>query len=476
MTQDALWKLPATELGAMMDRKALSAVELLEVFLARCDVLNPGINAIVTFDREGAREQARASEQRMQAGKRLSVLDGIPVTIKDNLFVKGLPASWGSRLFASFQAPEDDLVVAHLRGAGAVIVGKTNTPELALASHTDNLVFGKTRNPWDLALTPGGSSGGAVAAVAAGLTPLAIGTDAGGSIRRPAGYTGIVGIRPSTGRIPRRFGFPSLAHDFQVIGPAARTVDDVYALFRTVARPDARDRASLAFGTMPLPETLGLIKPSRLRIRYVPSIGSEPIDAEIKTNVSRAAECLESLGHDVVEGPAPFDMRQVDAIRGTLSAAGVARVVSGHKMWREEVGAAIAAITEAGLAFTAIDYVRALDALQALRLSVAAEFEKFDLLLTATSTAMPWPVELPYPPRIDGREAGPRASGLFATFVNATGLPAISVPVEPSAHGLPIGMQLVGPFGADIRVLEVAKEFESAHPWSARWPAFAVTH
>lgn len=468
------WQLPVAELSALMARKALSPVELLDMYLARIERINPVLNAIVAFDIDGARAAAKASERRMLAGTRLGDLDGIPATIKDNLFVKGLPATWGSRLFEGFMPADDDRVVSYLRAAGVVIVGKTNTPELALAAHTDNLVFGKTRNPWDVALTPGGSSGGAVAAIAAGLAPIAIGTDAGGSIRRPAGYAGIVGLRPSTGRIPRRHGFPALANDFQAIGPAARTVAELYEVFRTVAQPEAADRASLAFADRPLPQTLQAAGLRRLRIRYVPGIGSEPVDPQVRAAIAKAAQQVAALGHEVVEGPVPFDIDQVDAIRGVLSGAAVARVVEKHADWRDKVGEAILDWGTKGLRLTATDYVNALDSLQALRARATAEFEAFDILLTATSTAMPWPVEYSFPKEIDGRPAAARGSGLFSGYVNAAGLPAISVPVEPSPAGLPIGMQLVGAFGDDLSVLQLAKQFEDAHPWAHRWPSIAT--
>ena len=188
------WQSTVIELSALMARKALSPVELLEIYLARIERINPVLNAIVALDIDGARAAAQASEQRMMSGTRLGVLDGIPATIKDNLFAKGLPATWGSRLFDGFMPADDDRVVAYLRAAGAVIVGKTNTPELALASHTDNLVFGKTRNPWDTALTPGGSSGGAVAAIAAGPITWKSLASAGKPCRR--------GMRPVDGRSP----------------------------------------------------------------------------------------------------------------------------------------------------------------------------------------------------------------------------------------------------------------------------------
>ncbi|MCX7198946.1 MAG: amidase [Proteobacteria bacterium] len=183
------WQSTVIELAALMARKALSPVELLEMYLARIERINPVLNAIVALDIDGARAAAQASEQRMMSGTRLGVLDGIPATIKDNLFVKGLPATWGSRLFDGFMPADDDRVVAYLRAAGAVIVGKTNTPELALASHTDNLLFGKTRNPWDTTRNSGGSSAGSAVTVATGAVPIALGSDAGGSIRiSPPGW------------------------------------------------------------------------------------------------------------------------------------------------------------------------------------------------------------------------------------------------------------------------------------------------
>jgi len=303
--------------------------------------------------------------------------------------------------------------------------------------------------------------------------PIAIGTDAGGSIRRPAGYTGILGLRPSTGRIPRRFGFPALSHDFQVIAPAARTVDELYSLFRTIAIPDLHDRASLAFGAHPFPETIDSQALPRLRIRYVTGIGDEPIDQDIRIGVARAAAQLAALGHEVVEGPVPYDLEEVERIRSTLSSVGVARALCKHQNWREQVGTAIATIADTGMPITAVNYVKALDSLQDLRANMTREFETFDVLLTATSAAMPWPVELPYPPNIDGRKVGPRGASLFASFVNASGFPALSVPVEPSSRGLPIGMQLVGRFGADILLLRLAKQFEISHPWANRWPQIA---
>ena len=190
----AIWSLGATELGRAYRARELSPVEALEAIIARCELVNPQLNAIVTFDLEGAREAARASEARWGTGNALGALDGVPLTVKDNIPVRGLRTTWGSRILADYVPSQDELPVARLRAKGAVIVGKTNVPEFTLQGYTDNDLFGTTRNPWDVRLTPGGSSGGAVAAVAAGGGPHALGTDGGGSIRRPAAQAGLVGL------------------------------------------------------------------------------------------------------------------------------------------------------------------------------------------------------------------------------------------------------------------------------------------
>ena len=466
-----LWQLSASEASTLMESRKVSPVELLDAVLERYDRLNPLLNAIVALDADGARDAARESEQRMMQGKRASPLDGVPITIKDNIHVKGFRATWGSLLYRDFLPPRDDIAVARLRAAGVVIVGKTNTPEFALSGFTDNRVFGPTRNPWDTGMTPGGSSGGAVSALAVGMAPLALGTDAGGSIRRPASYTSTVGLRPSPGRIARAHGFPGLAGDFQVIAPAARTVADIELLYRCMSGPDPLDPASLACAAMS--DGSGE-RSRRLRIRCVTSVGDTPIDQEIVSEVRAAAAVLGSLGHQVEEGSAPYDPDTIDGIWGTLSAVGLARVVAKHPDWRERVHPTSVVTGERGAAITAVQYVEALDAVIELRRKIAQEFEVFDVLVTPTSGAHPWPIGIPYPKQIDGRPAGPRSSAVFTTFVNAAALPAINVPITPSASGMPIGMQLIARYGADETLLSLAREFESARPWSARWPKIAL--
>ena len=207
---DELWQRSAVDLVAGYTNKEFSPRDVLDSVFDRLDKINPKINAVVTVDREGALSAAAASEKRWLVGEALGPLDGVPLTVKDNIPVRGLRTTWGSNLYSNYLPAADELPIARLREVGAIILGKTNCPEFTLQGYTDNLLFGPTRNPWNLELTPGGSSGGAVAAVSAGIGPIAIGTDGGGSIRRPAAHTGLVGLKPSRGRVPRSDGLPAI--------------------------------------------------------------------------------------------------------------------------------------------------------------------------------------------------------------------------------------------------------------------------
>jgi aspartyl-tRNA(Asn)/glutamyl-tRNA(Gln) amidotransferase subunit A len=340
---EELWRTSASELALLLERGALAPSELLQACLARHAQCNPALNAIVTLCGDEARAAAREADERQRAGRRRSAIDGIPVTVKDNLYVRAVRATWGSRLFADFVPEHDDICVERLRAAGAIVIGKTNTPEFALAGYTDNLVFGPTRNPWNLALTPGGSSGGAVASVAVGITPLAIGTDAGGSIRTPASYTGLVGVRPSNARIPRRHGFPPMANEFQVITPLARTVADAVLLYDVLAGPDARDPASPRFA-----QEAPAKAPAEIRIRLVTDANGEPVDPEVRANVTAAATVLAGLGYGVEIGAAPYDLEEVRAVYATLAAAGAARVLERFPEWRDNVSANVVSIRNDG--------------------------------------------------------------------------------------------------------------------------------
>ena len=463
---DLSW-LPGWRIRELVAAKKLSPGEVTDHFLKRVEALDPQLHAFRKVDADGARSAARASTLRYAQGAPASLLDGVPLSVKDNIAVAGLRATWGSRLFDDHVPARDELPVARLRQAGAVILGKTNTPEFAMQGHTDNLVFGTTRNPWNLALTPGGSSGGAVAAVAAGLGPLALGTDGGGSIRRPASHTGLVGFKPSRGRVPRCDGLPAIFLDYEVAGPIARTVDDAILLMQIICAPDARDPASAPFAQLPFAVDPA---PPHVRILHVPAFGSAPVDGEITASVDAAAAHLRSLGHQVERAP-HFDLADdVTARWMTLSQAGLAQMLEAHPGWRALLTPAAIANAEAGAAMPATALFDLLQAIARLRSRLGQVFADYDFLLTPAAAALPWPLEQTHPLNIAGRAVGPRGHAVFTGFVNAAGLPAMALPCTPSASGLPIGLQLIGRWGEDGPLCALARQYEACRPWATAWP------
>jgi aspartyl-tRNA(Asn)/glutamyl-tRNA(Gln) amidotransferase subunit A len=369
-------------------------------------------------------------------------------------------------LFRDYVPDRDDICVERLRAAGAVIIGKTTTPELAMLGRTDSRLSGITRSPWNPALTPGGSSGGASASVAAGVTTLAIGTDMGGSTRLPASYTGLLGMRPSTGRIPRRFGFPATCIDFQVIGPFARTIRDMRLLYDALAGPDPRDPYSQRFPAGPVSEPK-----SRLRIGWFTAIGDEGATPAVAASVAAAVDKLADANCEIAQVGAPFDLGALRTFHATLTAAAAARIVVRFPdRWRTDTCDNVRAAAERGLAISAAAYVDALDALAAWRADVTEAWGDYDALIVPTAAAPAWRAEDEAPPGLS-----PATQGMFGAWINAAGLPGISVPGRPHSDGRPIGVQIVAAFGHDATVLEIAQRLENLTPWADRWPAMAST-
>lgn len=462
-----LWRLSATTLAAGYRNRDFTPDAVLDQVLARIVACNPDLNAVVTLDEAGARRAARASTLRYASGQPAGSLDGVPLTIKDNIAVAGMRTTWGSRLFAQYVPARDELPVARLRHAGAVILGKTNTPEFAMQGHTDNQLFGATRNPWNRQLTPGGSSGGAVAAVAGGLGPLALGTDGGGSIRRPASHTGLVGFKPSTGRVPRCDGLPAIFLGYEVAGPIARTVDDVILLMELISAPDPRDPASAPFMQRPFQVA---DNPPQCRVLYIAAFGDAPVDDQIAAATELTVDQLRQLGHRV-DRAGRFDLAdEVTARWMSLAQAGLARMLESHAGWRQLVGAAAMANAEAGAAMPATALFDLLLEIDRLRNRLGELFVDYDLLLTPAAAAPPWPIEQSHPVVIADRAVGPRGHAVFTGFVNAAGLPAVALPCSPLSSGIPAGFQLIGRWGEDGLLCSVARQYELAQPWAARWP------
>ena len=458
-----LWRWPAVRLAAGYRNGTLSPVEVLAAFEARTAAVDPQLNALVTPD-PSARAQAGESARRLAAGRPRGMLEGIPVAVKDSLETAGLRTTWGTRGLADYVPAADELPVARLRAAGAVIVGKTNVPEFTLEGYTRNPVFGTTRNPWDLRLTPGGSSGGAVAGVAAGLFPLALGTDGGGSIRRPASHTGVVGFKPSIGAAARVGGLPRLLLDFEVVGAVARTVDDVGLLFDAIRGPDPRDRKSLAAPAAKEAK-------AALRILYVPTLAGAPVDPQIRASVRRAADAFADLGHRVDEGALPLDLDFFASFWPIVGQVGLARLFDLQPALRAQASPKYVEMATAGAAVPAARFLDGLERIAAFRRAATALFADIDIVMTPSAAALPWPADEAFPAVIDGAPVGPRGHAVFTGWVNACGHPGLALPAEPSAEGLPIGFQLIADFGRDAWLLDVGRAFERARPWAERWPA-----
>ncbi|MDA9521926.1 hypothetical protein XI06_16815 [Bradyrhizobium sp. CCBAU 11434] len=451
-----LWAMSACEFArAFAD--GLSPRAVIEATLSHIAATNPRVNAIVTLDASGALAAADASAKRWRDGRPASALDGVPVTVKDNILAAGLRATWGSKLYRDFVTGEDELPVRRLREAGAIILGKTNVPEFTVHGYTDNALFGTTGNPWDPALTPGGSSGGAVAAVASGMCALALATDGGGSIRRPAAHTGLVGFKPSRDIVARGKGFPAILGEFEVIGPIARCVEDIRAAMEVIAAP--LWSRLMAEPTLP-----------RLRIAYVPTFGDAPVDPIIRDVIERTIVQARALGLDV-ETVAPFTLADpLDAVWPVISQTGIAWLLERHPGWQGQVSPAIVEMEAAGRSLSARDYLNALDQVAALRRSFDALFAQYDFLITPSTAAMPWPATESHPAVIDGQPVGPRGHAVFTAIANALGLPAISLPCIIPDGALPVGLQVIADRDHDGRLIRFAREYEG-RLFVHRWPS-----
>jgi aspartyl-tRNA(Asn)/glutamyl-tRNA(Gln) amidotransferase subunit A len=306
-----------------------------------------------------------------------------------------------------------------------------------------------------------------VAAVSAGLGPLAIGTDGAGSIRRPASHTGLIGLKPSRGRVPRHNGFPSTLLDFEVIGPIARTVDDLVLAMRAISDYDLRDPASSAFINLP---PFAPAIPTRCKILYVPRFGNLPVDSEIATAVTNSAQVFADRGHTVDQGAVPFDLAPLNEAWPVISQVGLAWMLQSHRDWRGKLTSAIEEMAVNGIERKGTEYFNSLNAIRELQQKLSLFFEQYDVIMTPSAAALPWPAEQAFPAMIAGENVGPRGHAVFTAFANMAGCPGISIPAVPSANGLPIGFQLVAAPGRDDLLCGLASEYESVCPWADRWP------
>ena len=455
---DEIYFRDATELAAMIRRRALSPVEVVQAHLDRLEAINPSINAVVTLA-DGALERARQAEAAASRGDFWGPLHGVPFTAKDCFDTQGVRTTRGSLIFADLVPAADATAVRRLKEAGGLLLGKTNLPEFALRAETTNRLFDRTSNPWDQQRTPGGSSGGEAAAIAAGLSPLGIGTDLGGSNRLPAHYCGIVGFKPTHGRIPLTGSWPELMCRHMHVGPLCRTVRDAALGLAVLSGGDGRDPFATA-APLALPEALGE-EVKNLRIGFFQEGPFAPVAREIQRAVARAATVLESLGA-VVEG-VDFDWRDRLAIDVCMDMV----VGEGGHYLRPFIAGSGSELSAAMQALLALPeppleaFLVCMDKRDRLARDMAGFFAQWDILLcpTAPNLAHGHEAEILH---IDGQEAGPgHAANITATF-GLTGSPAISVPFAMSGEGLPIGVQVVAKHFDEAALFRVATALEKA--------------
>lgn len=462
----------ARELAAALARGEVSAREILSAHLDRIEAVNPRVNAIVTHCTERAVEEAHAADERLAAGEPAGPLHGLPVAHKDVHLTAGVRTTFGSPAMRDHVPTEDELIIERMRAAGCVTIGKTNTPEFAAGAHTFNALFGATRNPYAPARTAGGSSGGAAVALACGMQPLADGSDMGGSLRYPAAFCNVVGLRPSPGRVPSHPAAAARAA-LGVQGPMARTVGDVALLLSVLAGPDARSPISLeepgSVFSAPLERDM-----DGLRVAWSPDLGGAvTVDPAVTAQLERQVKVFEDLGC-VVEEASP-DFRDADEIFRTLRAWQF-EITLGPVLdrAREQLKPSLVWNIEEGRRLSGPDVGRAEALRTALYHRMREFFERYDVLLLPVSQVPPFDVELEYPTEIAGAAQQTYLDWMrSACHISATGHPALSVPAGFDADGLPVGLQIVGRYRGDLELLQVGQAYEQATEFWRHHPPLA---
>ncbi len=465
--------LTATDLAAHIRRGDLSAREVMAAHLEHIERVNPQVNALVSLIPDQALAAARAADEAQAHGAPLGPLHGLPVAHKDLFLTRGLRTTFGSPIFADFVPDDDELIVARLKAAGALTVGKTNTPEFGAGSQTFNPVFGATLNPYDVSKTCGGSSGGAAVALACGMLPIADGSDMGGSLRNPAGFCNVVGLRPSPGRVPR---WPTQApwSPLSVDGPLARTVRDVATLLTAIAGPDARDPLSIAepgnVFARPLARDF-----HGVRVAWSRDLGGLPIDPRVSRVIDAQRGTFEALGLQVED--ADPDLSEADEVFKTLRAwqfeLNHGELLDAHRNRMKET---VVWNIEAGRQLSGPQIGRAERLRAVLHERMRQFMTRYEFLVLPVSQVPPFDVTQPYITEIDGVQLDTYIDWMRSCYwISVLGQPALSVPCGFTDEGLPVGVQIVGRWRDDFGVLQLAHAFEEATGfWRRRPPVVAL--
>ena len=468
-----LERLSLIQLLDLLSAREISCAELMIATLDRIEATHQKLNAVVSRrPREELLADAEAADTRRAAGDDRP-LEGVPLGVKDLEDVAGMVTSMGSRVFRDQVAEADSTQVARLRGAGAIVVGKTNTPEFGFTAITKNPLFGVTRSPWNPERTPGGSSGGSSAVLAGGVLPLVTSSDGGGSIRIPASFTGAFGLKPSQGRIPRG---PMKAWDYgstAVYGPLTRTVEDGALFLDLVAGPSPCDPGSLPHPGLSYREVLESGLPSSVRVAWSPDLGYARVQADVARVAADAAAVFDQAGLSVepLDEHVPGGPPMLTAAWGSLGNFLIAgQIHEALRNQRQDMTHSFAEALERSWEMTPETFGAAARERGRLNLWSADVFDRFDLLLTPTVPYDPPPARGPFPTHTEGREQVPAGVAAFTIPFNMSGHPAATVRAGLSDAGLPVGLQIVGPRHRDDLVIRAARLFERARPWHPDWP------
>jgi aspartyl-tRNA(Asn)/glutamyl-tRNA(Gln) amidotransferase subunit A len=465
---DLHWK-PAWELAAMIRRREIKASELMSATLARLDQVNPKVNAFVALRADEAMKEARALDEKIARREEVGPLAGLPFGVKDLEDAAGLPTTFGSKPFRNNVPEADSVQVARLKAAGAIVLGKTNAPEFGYTAFTKNLLFGPSRNPWNLEWTPGGSSGGTSAAIASGLVPIATGSDGGGSIRIPACYVGCFGIKCSNGRIPEDPTLKMISwNDTAVVGPLTRTVRDAAMYLDATVGYHPADPNSLPHPGISYAAMLDRL-PKKLRIAFHPDFGAI-VQRDVAREIAAAVEVFKDLGHEVtvIDERVPDVGRDWQRLGATQGYAMLHDMIEAN---RGDWGRAYLAGLESAQHITWRHYGIAYRHRYELNQWCKHIFERFDLLLTPTLPTEAFPAKGPMPSEINGKPLHDPMDAVAFTFpFNVSGHPAASVRAGLTDAGLPAGLQIVAERYREDLVLQASYAYEQARPWNDKWP------
>jgi aspartyl-tRNA(Asn)/glutamyl-tRNA(Gln) amidotransferase subunit A len=488
MKKEEICYMSAYDMGVKIKKQELSSEEITEIIIERIEKINPLINAYCTPTFDLARETAKRADEAVKKGETLGLLHGVPVSIKDETETKGIRTTFGSKIFENNISRSDEALVRRLRDSGVVILGKTNTPAFGYKGETDNLIFGATRNPWNLERTTGGSSGGAAGAIASGLGSIGIGSDGGGSIRIPSSFCGIFGLKPTFGRVPQNIMEKSgylgtITHK----GPLVRYVKDAALVLDTIAGQDDSDRYSVPKPNYSYLEKLNE-KSTNLKIGYSLDLGfAEALDPEVENSVMDGIQKFEEFDWSIEKSS--IRLRNPESLFLTIWSSGYAYTLGPFlKQWQDKMEPDFVELINRGLNYTAKELMIAQIQREMISADICRAFRKIDILITPTLACTAFELGKSIPSEvetireeveniktgvvIDGKTMTLAGWLSFTYPFNISGHPAASIPCGWSSDGLPIGMQMVGKRFDELTVLQVSKAFEEIAPWQDKKPKF----